>query len=152
MGGDARDDKERGGGLGEFVLAHDLERQGPTTAIARQLGLDRKPCGDTSGGGSSRQPTLPAGARHGLPQLSGKRLLREIREFGYTGGCTAGPDFLRDVRPPRRAQFNGDSTQRPGARRQAQVEFAEFKAGSSTTNKGWIQGRHDEARIPRMAR
>lgn len=30
----------------------------------------------------------------------GSRLLREIRERGYTSGYTAVSDFLRDVRPP----------------------------------------------------
>ena len=33
------------------------------------------------------------------PQLSGRRLLREIRDFGYDGSYTAVTDFLRTVRP-----------------------------------------------------
>ncbi len=34
-----------------------------------------------------------------FPDLSGARLLREIRAMGYEGSYTAVTDFLRDVRP-----------------------------------------------------
>jgi transposase len=34
------------------------------------------------------------------PELTGERLLREIREQGYAGGRTAINDFRRTVRPP----------------------------------------------------
>ena len=39
------------------------------------------------------------------PQLSGRRLLREIRALGYDGGYTAVTDFLRTVRPPATPPF-----------------------------------------------
>jgi transposase len=127
--------------LGEIVLIHDLKRQGLTiTAIARQVGLDRKtvrrylqrglepPAYKPRGPG----PRLIEGFEDYLrervtvfPDLSGKRLLREIRELGYAGGYTAVTDFLRDVRPPRRPQFERRFETPPG--RQAQVDFAEFK-------------------------
>ncbi|MEM1019197.1 MAG: hypothetical protein ACFBZ9_00590 [Sphingomonadales bacterium] len=37
--------------------------------------------------------------------LSGRRLLREIREMGYEGGYTAVTDLLRDIRPSKRTAF-----------------------------------------------
>ena len=127
--------------LGEIVLIHDLKRQGLTiTAIARQVGLDRKTVrrylerGLEPPAYTPREPgprlieAFEAYLRERVaayPELSGKRLLREIRELGYTGGYTAVTDFLRDVRPPRRAQFERRFETPPG--RQAQVDFAEFK-------------------------
>jgi transposase len=127
--------------LGEIVLIHDLKRQGLTiTAIARQVGLDWKTVrrylqrGLEPPAYKSREPVprLIAGFEDYLrervsafPDLSGKRLLREIRGLGYQGGYTGVTDFLRDVRPPRRPQFERRFGTPPG--RQAQVDFAEFK-------------------------
>ena len=59
------------------------------------------------------------------PQLTGARLLREIRELGYRGGKTAVNDFLREVRPPKVPGFEIRFETPPG--RQAQVDFAEFR-------------------------
>jgi transposase len=59
-----------------------------------------------------------------FPDLSGARLLREIREMGYEGGYTAVTDFLHDVRPPRQVQFERRFETPPG--KQAQADFAEF--------------------------
>ena len=56
--------------------------------------------------------------------MTGARLLREIRAMGYAGGYTAVTDFLREVRPPQRTQFERRFETPPG--RQAQVDFAEF--------------------------
>jgi transposase len=39
------------------------------------------------------------------PDLSGKRLLRELKERGYTGCYSVITDFLRDARPPRAQVF-----------------------------------------------
>jgi len=58
------------------------------------------------------------------PELSGARLLREIREFGYAGGITQLTDFLRTVRPASVAPFEVHFETPAG--RQAQVDFAEF--------------------------
>jgi hypothetical protein len=59
-----------------------------------------------------------------FPDLSGARLLREIRELGYEGAYTAVTDFLREVRPARQAPFERRFETPPG--KQAQVDFAEF--------------------------
>jgi transposase len=68
---------------------------------------------------------LSAGADCGLPQLSGRRLLREVRALGYDGGYTAITDFLRTVRPPATLPFEVRFETPPG--RQAQVDFAQFQ-------------------------
>src|SRR5512134_3596453 len=59
------------------------------------------------------------------PQLSGRRLLREVRDLGYDGGYTAITDFLRTVRPPATLPFEVRFETPPG--RQAQVDFAQFQ-------------------------
>ena len=127
--------------LGEIVLIHDLKRQGlSVTAIARQLGLDRKTVRrhlerglePPAYGPRAPRPTLIepfedylAARVAAYPELSGKRLLREVREMGYAGGYTRLTDFLREVRPPRRPVFERRFETPPG--KQGQVDFAEFK-------------------------
>jgi hypothetical protein len=59
------------------------------------------------------------------PQLSGRRLLREVRDLGYGGGYTAITDFLRTVRPPATLPFEVRFETPPG--RQAQGDFAQFQ-------------------------
>ncbi|MDO6588545.1 hypothetical protein Q4543_24120 [Salipiger sp. 1_MG-2023] len=59
-----------------------------------------------------------------FPDMSGARLLREIRELGYEGGYTLVTDFLREVRPAKQTQFERRFETPP--RKQAQVDFAEF--------------------------
>lgn len=142
--------------LGEIVLIHDLKRQGLTVAaIARKVGLDRKTVRKYLERGLETPAYGPREPRPRLvgpyedylreritsyPDLSGKRLLREIRELGYTGGYTAVTDFLRSARPPRRAAFERRFETPPG--RQAQVDFAEFKAEFTdepgVTRKVWL--------------
>ena len=55
------------------------------------------------------------------PQLSRRRLLREVCDLGYDGGYTAITDFLRTVRPPATLL----SRRRRAAR--AQGDFAQFQ-------------------------
>jgi len=127
--------------LGEIVMIHDLQRQGlSVSAIARRVGVDRK----TVRKYLERDLAAPAyGPREprpskvepfsdylrqrvaAFPELSAKRLLREIRDLGYSGGYSILTDFLRDVRPPRRAVFERRFETPPG--RQAQVDFAQFR-------------------------
>src|SRR5512132_3816714 len=59
------------------------------------------------------------------PQLSGRRLLREVRDLGYDGGYTAITDFLRTVRPLATLPFEVRFETPPG--RQAQGDFDQFQ-------------------------
>lgn len=84
--------------LGEIVLIHDLKRQGLTVAaIARKVGLDRKTVRKYLERGleapvyGAREPRPRIVGPYedylreritSFPDLSGKRLLREIRELG----------------------------------------------------------------------
>jgi len=74
------------------------------------------------------------------PQLSGARLLREIRELGYAGGKTVLNGFLHLVRPPAPPAFEVRFETPPG--QQAQVDFAEFKvafaAEPGVQRKVWL--------------
>jgi transposase len=127
--------------LGELVMILDLHRQGlSVSAIARQLERDRK----TVRKYIERGLDPPAyGPRHprstvvtpfapylreriaAFPELTGSRLLREIKELGYTGGYTAVKDFLRTVRPKALQAFERRFETPPG--KQAQVDFAYFR-------------------------
>ena len=59
------------------------------------------------------------------PQLTGARLLREIREQGYKGGNTILNDYLRQIRPAPVPGFEVRFETPAGL--QAQVDFAKFK-------------------------
>ena len=127
--------------LGEIVLIHDLKRQGLSIpAIARKVGLDRK----TVRGHLARGLEAPVyGPREPRPrslepdenylrervtrysELSGKRLLREVRELGCEGCRSVLTDFLRTARPAPPKPFERRFETPPG--RQAQVDFAEFR-------------------------
>lgn len=127
--------------LGEIVLIHDLMRQGlSVSAIARKLGLDRKTVRrhlargmePPAYGPRARRPRqmvpYEAYLRERIatwPELTGKRLLREIRELGYEGCYSVLTDFLREARPPRPKPFERRFETAPG--RQGQVDFAQFK-------------------------
>ena len=104
-----------GGPLGGVVMILDLHRQGCRSRRSPGARLDRKTVRkDIAGGleaaGLRSAPAAPDAATRsrricasGLPpapELTGRRLHREIRERGYCGGYTAVTDLLRDVRPP----------------------------------------------------
>lgn len=118
-----------------------LHRQGlPVSAIARRTGTDRKTVRKYIQAGleppqyGPRQPrpTL-LDAHHAYlrervatyPDLSARRLLRELRGFGYAGGYTQLTEFLRDVRPAASVGFERRFETPPG--QQAQVDFAQFR-------------------------
>ncbi len=119
----------------------DLAREGMSvSAIARRTGLDRKTIRKYIARGLEPpaytprppQPTLVGPFEpylrerlQSFPELSGRRLLREIRELGYTGGYTVLKDFLRTVRPKAVARFERRFETPAG--KQAQVDFAFFK-------------------------
>ena len=127
-------------GLREIVLIHDLKKQGLSiTAIARKVGCDRKTVRKHLERGMEAPVYGPRPPRPrvvepyeaylrervlSFPELSGARLLREIRQMGYEGGYTAVTDFLREVRPAAPRPFERRFETPPG--RQAQMDFAEF--------------------------
>jgi transposase len=119
----------------------ELHRQGlSVSAIAERTGHDRKTVRKYIAGGlvvPAYKPRLPQPQvvepfknylreRLGAwPELTGARLLREIRELGYQGGKTAVNDFLRLVRPAPAPTFEVRFETPAG--QQAQVDFAEFR-------------------------
>lgn len=127
--------------LGELVMILDLHQQGlSVSAIARQLECDRKTVrkyierGLKAPAYGPRQPRATVVAAFetylreriaAFPELTGSRLLREIKELGYSGGYTAVKDFLRTVRPKALQAFERRFETPPG--KQAQVDFAYFR-------------------------
>ena len=127
--------------LGEIVVIHDLKRQGlSVTAIARKVGLDRKTVRRHLERGLEAPAYGPRPPRERLidpfadylrervtsyPDLSGRRLLREVRDLGYTGCYSVVTDLLREARPSRPKVFERRFETPPG--RQAQVDFAQFR-------------------------
>ena len=119
----------------------ELHRQGVTvSAIARHVGLDRKTVRryiarglepPVYGPRKPRTTQLQQFERYlreriaGFPQLTGRRLYRELRELGYAGGYTILTEFLRDIRPAPAPEFEVRFETPPG--RQAQVDFAHFR-------------------------
>jgi transposase len=127
--------------LKELMMILELHAQGlSVSAIAERTGHDRKTVHKYIRRGlkapkyKSRAPRATVVAafeaylreRVGAwPELSGARLLREVRELGYRGGKTVLNDFLRTVRPPPAPVF--ELRFETPAGRQAQVDFAEFR-------------------------
>jgi transposase len=127
--------------LGEIAMILELHRQGVSvSAIARQVGLDRKTVRryierglepPVYGPRPPQQSKVVPFSRYlherlaAFPQLTGRRLHRELRELGYTGGYSILTDFLRDLRPTAPAPFEVRFETPPG--RQAQVDFAHFR-------------------------
>ena len=127
--------------LGDVVMILDLHRQGLSiSAIARELGIDRKTVRRTIAGGLEPPvygPRKPRPRRidpfvrylrervTAYPGLTGQRLWRELRERGYAGGYTAVTDLLRELRPTPLPAFEVRFETPPGD--QAQVDFAHFQ-------------------------
>lgn len=120
----------------------DLHRQGLSpTAIARQLGIDRKTVRKYIARGMDDPPNYRAQPRRPRrtddflpylrerlaadPGLSAVRLLRELRERGFGGGYTAVKRAVQDIRPDRERRFEVRFETPPGE--QAQVDFARFE-------------------------
>jgi transposase len=110
------------------------------SAIARQLDLDRKTVRKYIERGLEPPiygPRKPRATVVGpfepylreriaaFPELTGSRLLREIKELGYRGGYTAVKDVLRTFRPQALQLFERRFETPPG--KQAQVDFAYFR-------------------------
>jgi hypothetical protein len=127
--------------LGDIIMILDLHRQGlSVSAIARGTGFDRKTVRKHIARGLEPPAYGPRASRTMLldpfvpylrervaafPELTGRRLHRELRERGYTGGYTRLTDLLRDIRPVAAPGFEQRFETPPG--RQAQVDFAQFR-------------------------
>jgi len=101
--------------LAELIVILELHQQGMTvSAIARRTGLHRSTVAKYVARGieppaygprSPRPTKLTPFERYlreriaAVPELTGSRLHREVRELGYAGGYTVLKDFLRQVRP-----------------------------------------------------
>jgi transposase len=123
------------------MMILELHRQGLTvSAIARQLGIDRKTVrryiarglepptyGPRPAPQRSTDPFLPyLGERlAAFPGLTAVRLWRELRERGYTGGYTAVKRAVRRIRPEPITPFEVRFETAPGE--QAQVDLARFE-------------------------
>jgi transposase len=119
----------------------ELHRQGLSpTAIARQLGLDRKTVRKYIARGLE-PPAFRSGRRRpratdaflpylrerlaAYPGLTAVRLLRELRELGFAGGYTAVKHTVQDIRPDHGSGFELRFETPPGD--QGQVDFARFE-------------------------
>jgi transposase len=127
--------------LEELMMILELHRQGlSVSAISERTGHDRKTVRKYIRQGLVVPQYKPRAPRPTViqpfedylreriaawPELTGARLLREIRALGYRGGKTALTDFLRQVRP--RSQTVFEVRFETPAGQQAQVDFAEFR-------------------------
>jgi transposase len=137
---------------GELLMILELHRQGLSMgAIARRVGMDRKtvrkyiarglepPCYGPRAPRPCKVDPFREFLRERLtafPELTAVRLLREVRELGYSGGLTALKDYVRTVRPCAPAAFEHRFETAPG--QQAQVDFAEFRV-EFTEDPGWVR-------------
>ena len=127
--------------LGELVMILDLHRQGlSVSAIARQVGIDRKTVRTYIAKGLEppaykKRPPAP-GLVDGFepylrerlaayPALTGRRLFREMKERGFSGGYSVVRDRVREIRPVRSIGYETRFETPPGE--QAQVDFARFE-------------------------
>jgi len=122
-------------------MIRDLHREGLSVSdIARGAGLDRKTVRKYIARGLELPAYKPRKRRALLidgfapylrerlasyPELSGRRLWREVRELGFEGGYTSVTGFLHDIRPSPAPVFER-RFETPGGR-QAQVDFAQFR-------------------------
>ncbi|WPZ35871.1 MULTISPECIES: IS21 family transposase [Thalassobaculum] len=127
--------------LGEMLMILELHRQGLSiSAIARESGFDRKTVRRYIERGLEPPSYGPRRPRSRLldpytpylrervmtwPGLTGARLLRELRDLGYSGGYTAVTDYLRDIRPAPTPGYEIRFETPPG--QQGQVDFAQFQ-------------------------
>lgn len=143
-------------GIREIVLINDLHQQGLSiSAIARKVGCDRKPVKNyieqgleapCYGSRAARSTVLDPYTAYltervaAFPDLSGRRLLREIRKLRYEGSYSTLKPFLQEVRPSIRAKSERRFETPPD--QQAQVDFAEFRATFTDepgiTRKVWL--------------
>lgn len=126
---------------GELFVIHELHQEGLSiSAIARRTGLDRKTVRKYLKRGLKSPRYGPRAPRPQLldpyraylrerveayPQMRATRLLRELRQLGYSGGYTQLTEYIRDIRPATESGF--EHRFETAAGEQAQVDFAQFK-------------------------
>ena len=119
----------------------DLHRQGlSVSAIARRTGKDPKTVRKYIARGLEPPGYGPRPPRASLldpfkaylreriaafPELTGRRLFRELKQQGYGGGYTGVTDYLHQIRPAANPPFEVRFETPPG--QQAQVDFAQFQ-------------------------
>ena len=127
--------------LEDIMDFHKLKQQGMSVrAIAHHTGYNRRTVTKYLRNGLKEPRYKPRAPRPGkldpyrdyianrlesFPQLSGQRLLNEIRDRGYRGGYSILASHLRKVRPKPPVEFEQRFETPPGE--QAQVDFAEFR-------------------------
>ena len=125
----------------EFFMIHELKAQGLSISeIARRLCIDRKTVRKYLQSNPNELEALRRQPRPGkltpyhgylcqrlreYPQLTTKRLLREIQQRGYKGGYSILADYVHSVRPAAEADYEIRYETAPG--HQAQVDFAHFE-------------------------
>lgn len=133
--------------LREMMMILDLHRRGlSVSAIARQAGIDRKTVrkyiergleAPVYGPRKPRATVIDPFAAYlrervqTYPGLTARRLFREIRDLGYSGGYTALTDFLRDYWREARPQgwlFPGKPKISPISPRQLNRAFTAAKS------------------------
>jgi transposase len=134
----------------------DLHRQGlSVSAIARQLERDRKTVrkyiergleAPAYGPRQPRRTVVTPFARYlreriaAFPELTGSRLLREIKELCYCGGCTAVKDFLRTIRLRALQALSAASRPRPASRPKSISPISALSSPISPAPSGSLQG------------
>lgn len=122
--------------LGELVMILDLRARQRHRPAGRRRSKDRRtyiakglePPTHKKGAGARRRRSLRtvlAGAPGDLSRLTARRLFREIKERGFSGGYSVVRDRVRDIRPARDAGYEVRFETPPGE--QAQVDFARFE-------------------------
>jgi transposase len=113
----------------------DLHRQGlSVSAIARQVGVDRKTVRTYIAKGLEPPTYKKRASAPGVidrfepylrerlavyPALTARRLFREIKERGFSGGYSVVRDRVRDPRPARSAGYEARFETPPGSRRKS---------------------------------
>lgn len=122
-------------------MVHHLRRQGLSIqAISHRTGLDRKTVRKYLQNGLDPPAYGPRKPKSSIlepyyeylqqrlktyPELTARRLLREIRELGYPGGYTILTDYVKEIRPEVIHGYEHRFETPPGD--QAQTDFAHFK-------------------------
>ena len=127
--------------LEDIMDFHQLKQQGMSVrAISRHTGYNRRTVAKYLRNGLKEPKFKPRAPRpckldpyreylgsrlESFPQLSGRRLFREIRDRGYQGGYSILTSYLRTIRPRPPVEYEQRFETPPGE--QAQVDFAEFR-------------------------